>query len=154
MTILGRSEELVSRCIECDLAEPESLASLGGSAPGVVDGILSTRSPSITPCYNLCPRPNYTAPITHTDTGKSRNTATSLRIPQLATSGSAQPPTNLDNLPKASQTIVLPPPTPSSSSPSAKSHATNAQPMHDSSAVFTRKNLNHITPASQSVVIL
>ena len=37
---LGRSEELVSRCVECDLAEPESLASLGGSAPGVVDGIL------------------------------------------------------------------------------------------------------------------
>ena len=30
---LGRSEEL---------AEPESLASLGGSAPGVVDGILSS----------------------------------------------------------------------------------------------------------------
>ena len=42
MTILGRSEELVSRCVECDLAEPESLASLGGSAPGVFDGILST----------------------------------------------------------------------------------------------------------------
>ena len=41
MTILGRSEELVSRCVECDLTEPESLASLGGSAPGVVDGILS-----------------------------------------------------------------------------------------------------------------
>ena len=41
MTIYGRSEELVSRCIECDLAEPESLASLGGSAPGLVDGILS-----------------------------------------------------------------------------------------------------------------
>ena len=38
---LGRSEELVSRCVECDLAEPESLASLGGSAPGVVDEILS-----------------------------------------------------------------------------------------------------------------
>ena len=38
---LGRSEELVSRCVECDLAEPESLASLGGSAPGVFDGILS-----------------------------------------------------------------------------------------------------------------
>ena len=38
---LGRSEELVSRCVECDLAEPESLASLGGSAPGLVDGILS-----------------------------------------------------------------------------------------------------------------
>ena len=34
--------ELVSRCVECGLAEPESLASLGGSAPGVVDGILST----------------------------------------------------------------------------------------------------------------
>ena len=33
--------ELVSRCVECGLAEPESLASLGGSAPGVVDGILS-----------------------------------------------------------------------------------------------------------------
>ena len=41
MTIYGRSEQLVSRCIECDLAEPESLASLGGSAPGLVDGILS-----------------------------------------------------------------------------------------------------------------
>ena len=41
MTIYGRSEELVSRCVECDLAEPESLTSLGGSAPGVVDGILS-----------------------------------------------------------------------------------------------------------------
>ena len=41
MTIYGRSEELVSRCDECDLAEPESLASLGSSAPGVVDGILS-----------------------------------------------------------------------------------------------------------------
>ena len=25
----SRSEELVSRCVECDLAEPESLASLG-----------------------------------------------------------------------------------------------------------------------------
>ena len=43
MTIYGRSEELVSRCIECDLAEPESLTSLGGSSPGVVDGILSIR---------------------------------------------------------------------------------------------------------------
>ena len=28
-------------CVECDLAEPESLASLGGSAPGLVEGILS-----------------------------------------------------------------------------------------------------------------
>ena len=37
----GRSEELVSRCVECDLAEPESLASLGGSAPGLVDRTLS-----------------------------------------------------------------------------------------------------------------
>ena len=41
MTIYGQSEELVSRCIECDLAEPESLASLGGSALGLIDGILS-----------------------------------------------------------------------------------------------------------------
>ena len=41
MTIYSQSEELVSRCVECDLAEPESLASLGGSAPGLVDGILS-----------------------------------------------------------------------------------------------------------------
>ena len=40
VTIYCRSEELVSRCVECDLAEPESLASLGGSAHGVVDGIL------------------------------------------------------------------------------------------------------------------
>ena len=45
MTIYGRSEELVSRCVECDLAEPESLTSLGGSAPGVVDGILSLDLP-------------------------------------------------------------------------------------------------------------
>ena len=43
MTILGRTEGLVSRSVECDLAEPESLASLGGSAPAVVDGILSPR---------------------------------------------------------------------------------------------------------------
>ena len=43
MTIYSRSEELVSRCIECNLAEPESLASLGGSAPGLVDGILSIK---------------------------------------------------------------------------------------------------------------
>ena len=48
MTINGWSEELVSRCIECDLAEPESLASLGGSAPGLVDGILS-------PHIGFCP---------------------------------------------------------------------------------------------------
>ena len=41
MTIYGRSGELISRCVECDLAEPESLTSLGGSAPGLVDGILS-----------------------------------------------------------------------------------------------------------------
>ena len=41
MPIYGRSKELVSRCVERDLAEPESLASLGGSAPGLVDGILS-----------------------------------------------------------------------------------------------------------------
>ena len=41
MTIYGRSGELVSRCVECDVAEPESLASLGGSAPGLVEAILS-----------------------------------------------------------------------------------------------------------------
>ena len=49
MTIYGRSEELVSRCIECDLAEPESLTSLGGSAPGLVDGILSPNTPAVAP---------------------------------------------------------------------------------------------------------
>ena len=43
MTIYGRSEELDSRYVESDLAEPESLASLGGSAPGLVDGILSNQ---------------------------------------------------------------------------------------------------------------
>ena len=43
MTIYGLSEELASRCIECDLAEPESLTSLGGSEPGVFDGSLSSR---------------------------------------------------------------------------------------------------------------
>ena len=57
MTILGRSEELVSRCVECDLAEPESLASLGGSAPGVVDGFLSrahcTQNSTPSGLYNL-----------------------------------------------------------------------------------------------------
>ena len=41
MTIYSRSEELVSWCIECHLAEPESLAALGGSAPGVVHEIRS-----------------------------------------------------------------------------------------------------------------
>ena len=41
LTIYGRSEELVSWCVECNLAEPESLASLGGSAPGLADRILS-----------------------------------------------------------------------------------------------------------------
>ena len=46
MTIYDPSEELVSRCVECDLAEPESLASLGGSAPGLVEGILSLISDS------------------------------------------------------------------------------------------------------------
>ena len=44
MTILGRSEELVSRCVECDLAEPESLASLGGSA--LLEGVVATRRTS------------------------------------------------------------------------------------------------------------
>ena len=42
MTIYGRSEEVDSRGVECDQAEPESLTSLGGSAPGLVDGILSS----------------------------------------------------------------------------------------------------------------
>ena len=41
MTIHGRPEELVSSRVECNVAQPESLASLGGSAPGLVDGILS-----------------------------------------------------------------------------------------------------------------
>ena len=58
---LGRSEELVSRCVECDLAEPESLVSLGGSAPGVVDGILS-RWPSATNLA-LCLPSNLTAGV-------------------------------------------------------------------------------------------
>ena len=61
MTILGRSEELVSRCVECDLAEPESLASLGGSAPGVVDGILS--SLYLTTKSNLIPFDQIKEPL-------------------------------------------------------------------------------------------
>ena len=55
MTIYGRSEELVSRCVECDLAEPESLAFLGGSAPGLVDGILSLHEPD----YSKLPHKEY-----------------------------------------------------------------------------------------------
>ena len=55
MTIYGRSEELVSRCIECDLAEPESLASQGGSAPGLVDGILSICSVAVLEATNSEP---------------------------------------------------------------------------------------------------
>ena len=51
MTIYGRSVELVSRCVECDLAEPESLVSLGGSAPGVVDGISSAYLPTFLPAH-------------------------------------------------------------------------------------------------------
>ena len=54
------------------------------------------------------------------------NTATSLQIPPLATSGSALPPMSSDDLPKAFPTIASTPPTPSSSYPSPKSHATNA----------------------------
>ena len=65
---LGRSEELVSRCVECDLAEPESLASLGGSAPGVVDGILSIYQQLHLMCStfqttNRDTRPNGTVPF-------------------------------------------------------------------------------------------
>ena len=135
-------------------------------------------SPPIQPSYNLRPRPHIhrrhhpqvlVLPLNHATTcildlttpppspmltpTDLWNTATSLRIPPLAMSGSAPPPTNLDDLPKASPTIASTPPTPSYSSPSPKSHATNARPMHDSSAVFAHKNLNHIAPASQSVVI-
>ena len=54
MNIYGRSEELVSRCVECDLAEPESLASLGGSAPGLIDGILSDIQETKTHVTNAC----------------------------------------------------------------------------------------------------
>ena len=46
--------ELVSGCVECGLAEPESLASLGGSAPGVVDGILSPRYDSVDMRVRIC----------------------------------------------------------------------------------------------------
>ena len=46
-------------CVECDLAEPESLASLGGSAPGVVDGILSGfKSSDILMDQFTCRNPN------------------------------------------------------------------------------------------------
>ena len=80
------------------------------------------------------------------------NTATSLQIPPLATSGYALLPTSSDDLPKAFPTIVSTPPTPSSSYPSPKSHATNAQPTHASYAVSAHRNLKHIAPASQLVV--
>ena len=50
MTNYGRSEELVSRFIEGDLAEPESLASLGGATPGLVDGILSFPAANVSHC--------------------------------------------------------------------------------------------------------
>ena len=61
---LGRSEELVSRCVECDLAEPESLASLGGSAPGVVDGILSIpMTQTLTPSSHPLTLPQVIQPL-------------------------------------------------------------------------------------------
>ena len=103
-----------------------------------------------TTCVLDLPTPPPSPMLTQADPW---NTMTSLQIPPLATSGFAPPPTNLDNLPKASPTIASTPPTPSSSSPSSKSHATNARPMHDSSAVFARKNLSHIAPASPLVAI-
>ena len=81
------------------------------------------------------------------------NTATSLQIPPLAKSGSILPPTNSDDLPRAFPTIASTTPTPSSSYPSPKSHATNAQPTHASYADFVHKNMNHIAPTSQLVVI-
>ena len=58
--------------MECDLAEPESLASLGGSAPGVVDGILSnlfltcnmSRSQIMSSKHSLTQQdPSHTGPI-------------------------------------------------------------------------------------------
>ena len=63
MTIYGRSEELVSRCVECDLAEPESLASLGGSAPGLVDGILSQLADNLCHLGGCIPDPNPVAVV-------------------------------------------------------------------------------------------
>ena len=63
MTIYGRSEELVSRCVECDLAEPESLASLGGSAPGLVDGILSQLGDNLCHLGGCIPDPNPVAVV-------------------------------------------------------------------------------------------
>ena len=75
MTIYGRSEELVSRCIECGLAEPESLASLGGSAPGLVDGILSFKfDPAASP-----PRWNVVRP-----TASANNQANVLEFDPVA----------------------------------------------------------------------
>ena len=67
MTIYGRSEELVSRCVGCDLAEPESLASLGGSAPGVVDGILSKPPVFESRCMRERSRKRASLTITHND---------------------------------------------------------------------------------------
>ena len=100
-----------------------------------------------------CVLGRHTPPPSHMPTPADLwNTATSWPIPPLAMSGSTLPPTNLDDLPKASLTIASMPPTPSSSYPSPKSHATNARPTHASSAVFARKNRNHIVHASPSVV--
>ena len=86
MTIYGRSEELVSRCVECDLAEPESLTSLGGSAPGVVDGILSRRTP--TGMFDRIPSttPGAEPPRDAKDSGSARSHST-----HLETSSSYRP---------------------------------------------------------------
>ena len=78
MTIYGRSVELVSRCIECNLAEPESLASLGGSAPGLVDGILSHMSPeskTINQGLDLDPGGDWLGMSHHCPTRIAMNTA-------------------------------------------------------------------------------
>ena len=47
-------------CVDCDLAEPESLASLGGSAPGLVDGILSSPQHPLTSNQSAQPLPHLT----------------------------------------------------------------------------------------------
>ena len=64
MTIYSQYEELVSRYVECDLAEQESLASLGGSAPGLVDGILSDTYKRI---FNEDPPKGYKTPLDKND---------------------------------------------------------------------------------------
>ena len=109
--------------------------------------------PSIKPCYNLRPRPHYTTPITHADTGRSMEYRDLLADPTTCNVWLCSTANKFGRLAQGL--------------PDNRVDATNAiffipitkVPRHKRPTYaqfvcsFRPQNLNHITPASQSVVI-